>query len=149
MMTELLKLLPTIIRNSGESDEAREQAVCAAWLVAVGSQIRQISSPLKVERKTLIVAVASTTWRSQLRRMRDPLLFKLNSLLGSPVITTIEFVINPDMINPALRKPQEVSFVAPYEHQEKLREKADAIPNEALRDTFLRAAGKCLDRRNR
>ncbi len=149
MMTELLKLLPTIIRNSGESEEAREQAVFAAWLVAVGSQIRQVSNPLKLERKTLIVAVLSATWRTQLRKMRDPLLFKLNSLLGAPVITTIEFVINPDMINAALKKPQEISFIAPNEHQANLREKADAIPNPELRDAFLRAAGKCLDRRSR
>src|ERR1044072_4872047 len=126
MMTELLKLLPTIIRNSGESEEAREQAGCAAGVGAVGWQIRQISCPLKVERKPLIIAVLSNTWRPQLRRMRDPLLFKLNSLLGSPIITTIEFVINPDMINAVLKKPQEVSFIAPTEHQENLRENADA-----------------------
>jgi predicted nucleic acid-binding Zn ribbon protein len=149
MMTELLKLLPTIIRNSGESEAAREHAVFAAWLVTVGSQIRQISNPIKLERKTLIVAVLSTTWRTQLRRMRDPLLFKLNSLLGSPVITTIEFVINPDMINAALKKPQEIAFIAPKEHQANLRDQANAIPNPELRDAFLRAAGKCLDRRYR
>ena len=149
MMTELLKLLPTIIRNSGESEEAREQAVFAAWLVAVGPQIRQISNPLKLERKTLIVAVLSATWRTQLRKMRDPLLFKLNSLLGSPIITTIEFVINPDMINTSANKPQEISFIAPDVHRANLRDKAEAIPNAELRDAFLRAAGKCLDRRYR
>ncbi len=149
MMTELLKLLPIIIRNSGESEAAREQAVFAAWLVSVGTQIRQISNPIKLERKTLIVAVLSSTWRTQLRKMRDPLLFKLNSLLGSPVITTIEFVINPDMIKEALKKPQEIAFIAPNEHQADLRDQADAIPNPELREAFLRAAGKCLDRRCR
>lgn len=149
MMTELLKLLPTIIRNSGESEEVREHAVFAAWLISVGPQIRQISNPLKLERKTLIIAVLSATWRTQLRKMRDPLLFKLNSLLGSPLITTIEFVINPDMIKAALRKPQDITFIAPNEHQANLRDQAEAIPNPELREAFLRAAGKCLDRRNR
>ncbi|MEW6129238.1 MAG: DUF721 domain-containing protein [Acidobacteriota bacterium] len=149
MMTELLKLLPMILRKAGDSEEAREQAVFAAWLVSVGSQIRQISRPLKLEKKTLIIAVLSANWRAQLHKMREPLIFKLNSILGTPTLRTIEFVINPDKIVEAQKPPQEISFIAPEEHQLQLRDKAEAIPNTDLREAFLRAAGKCLDRRYR
>lgn len=148
-MTELLKLLPLIIRKAGDSEEAREQAVFAAWFVSVGPQIRQISRPIKLEKKTLIIAVLSANWRTQLHKMREPLIFKLNSILGTPTLRTIEFVINPDKISEAQSQPQEISFIAPEKHQFQLRDKADAIPNSELRDAFLRAAGKCLDRRNR
>ena len=149
-MIELLKLLPMMLRRAGDSDEAREHAVFAAWIGAVGAQLRQVSSPVKLERKTLIVAVTNPTWRAQLLRMKGQILFKLNSLLGSPVITTIEFVVNPDMIKKTPQQAsQEVRFIAPEDHAQALKDKANAIGNPGVRDAFLRAASKCLDRRLR
>src|SRR2546421_12513656 len=38
MMIDLLKLLPILLRKSGDSEEARQQAVFAAWIGAVGQQ---------------------------------------------------------------------------------------------------------------
>ena len=149
-MIELLKLLPLMLRKSGDSEEVREKAVFAAWIGAVGPQLRQVSSPLKFERKTLIVAVSTSDWQLQLRRIRGQVLFKLNSLLGSPTVTTLEFVVNPSMIR---RSPQHltqsVDFVAPETHARSLADNAHAIADPEIRDAFLRAAGKCLDRRNR
>ena len=148
-MTDLLKLLPILLRKAGDSEEAREQAVFAAWVGAVGQQLRQASSPIRLERKTLIVAVANQTWQTQLHKMRGQILFKLNSLLGVPTVTTLEFVINPAMIKQAPVASQQVDFIAPEKHAQSLRQDAEAIPNPELRDAFLRAAGKCLDRRCR
>src|SRR5689334_25031924 len=93
MMTSLLNLLPRMLRHVGDSEEVRQHAVFAAWTAAVGSQVRRVTAPLRLERKTLIVAVADQTWRSQLGRIKGQALFRLNSLLGAPVITTIEFEI--------------------------------------------------------
>jgi hypothetical protein len=149
MMTDLLKLLPILLRKAGDSEEARQQAVFAAWIGAVGVQLRQFSSPLRLERKTLIVAVTNSTWQTQLHKMRGQILFKLNSLLGVPTVTTLEFVINPDMIKQALQQPPQVNFIAPEKYEQSLRQEAEAIPNPELRDAFLRAAAKCLDRRYR
>jgi hypothetical protein len=149
MMIDLLKLLPILLRKAGDSEEARQNAVLAAWIGAVGPQLRQVSTPLRLERKTLIVAVSNATWQTQLAKMRGQILFKLNSLLGAPTVTTLEFVINPDIIMQTTRPFEQVDFVAPEKHEQKLRKDAEAIPNPELRETFLRAAGKCLDRRNR
>lgn len=149
MMIDLLKLLPVLLRKAGDSEEARQHAVLAAWIGAVGPQLRQVSSPLRLERKTLIVAVTNSTWQTQLRKMRGQILFKLNSLLGVPTVTTLEFVINPDMIRQASQQTEPVKFVAPEQHAQRLRKKAEEIANPELRDAFLRAAGKCLDRRYR
>ncbi len=149
MLTNLLRLLPQMLRHAGESDEARQQAVFAAWAAAVGEQVRQLTSPVRLERKTLIVAVRDETWRGQLKKMSGQALFRLNSLLGVPTVTAIEFVINPDLIHPTETVPHEFHFVAPDKQALPLREKADAIPDEDLRETFLRAAGKCLERRAR
>jgi predicted nucleic acid-binding Zn ribbon protein len=147
MMRDLLRLLPQLLRHAGDSEEAREQAVFAAWVAAVGSQVRKVTAPIRLERKTLIVAVPDTTWRVQLRRISGQALFKLNSLLGAPVVTTIEFVVNPDVIPEQADVIHEVTFNAPEMQALPLRSDADKIPDPEIRDVFLRAAGKCLERR--
>lgn len=147
MLTDLLMLVPQMLRHAADSDEVREQAVFAAWLVAVGGPIRKITTPVRLERKTLIVAVPDATWRAQLMSMRGQALFKLNSLLGAPLVTAIEYVVNPDLIVPDTSVSSEVKFTAPEQQALPLRAQADRIADPAIRDTFLRAAGKCLERR--
>jgi predicted nucleic acid-binding Zn ribbon protein len=149
MLTDLLMLVPQMLRHAGDSDEVREQAVFAAWLVAVGGPIRKVTAPVRLERKTLIVAVPDATWRTQLMSMRGQALFKLNSLLGAPLVTTIEYVVNPDMIVREPETPQEVKFTAPETQALPLRGQADRIADPDIRATFLRAAGKCLERRTK
>ena len=149
MLTDLLALLPRMIRQSGDSDEAREQAAFAAWVVAAGSHVRRVTRPVKLERKTLIVAVPDSMWRTQLNRMRGQFLFKLNSLLGNPLVTSLEFVIRPSLIVSDSTAPQPVKFIAPEQQALPLREQADRIADPEIRATYLRAAGKCLERRAR
>jgi predicted nucleic acid-binding Zn ribbon protein len=147
MLTDLLMLVPQMLRHAGDSDELREQAVFAAWLVAVGGPIRKVTAPVRLERKTLIVAVPDATWRTQLMSMRGQALFKLNSLLGAPLVTAIEYVVNPDLIARETEIPREVKFTAPEKQALPLRGQADRIADPDIRATFLRAAGKCLERR--
>ena len=147
MLTDLLMLVPQMLLRASDSDEAREQAVFAAWLVIVGGPVRKVTAPIRLERKTLIVAVPDSTWRTQLMSMRGQGLFKLNSLLGSPVVTTIEYVVNPTLIGPEREASDEVKFVAPERQVAGLREQADQIPDPEIRRVFLSAAGKCLERR--
>jgi len=146
MLTDVLKLVPQMLRRAGDSDETREQAVFAAWLVAVGGPIRKVTAPIRLERKTLIVAVPDANWRDQLKSMQGQVLFKLNSLLGAPLITRIEYVVNPDLIIREDEAPHEVTFTAPEKQAAGLREDADQIPDPEIREAFLRAAGKCLER---
>jgi predicted nucleic acid-binding Zn ribbon protein len=146
MLTDLLMLIPQMLRHAGDSDEAREQAVFAAWLVAVGGPVRKVTAPVRLERKTLIVAVPDAIWRTQLTGMRGQALFKLNSLLGAPLVTAIEYIINPDLIVRESQPPKEVKFTAPEKQALPLREHADRISDSGIRETFLRAAGKCLER---
>ena len=147
MLTNLLKLLPQLLRHAGDSEEAREQAVFAAWAAAVGSQVRKATTPIKLERKTLIVAVADETWRGQMKRISGQALFRVNSLLGAPTVTTIEYVINPDVILRDHTPPSSITFIAPDKQAIPLRKDADRIPDPDIREAFLRAAGKCLERR--
>src|SRR5262249_39306406 len=147
MMTDLLRLLPKMLRQVGNTDELRQQAVFAAWSAAVGSQVRHVTTPLRLEKKTLIVAVQSSTWRTQLIRISGQALFKINSILGAPTITAIDFIVNPALIATTDTAPREVAFTAPDLQALPLRAKAQEIPDPDIRDAFLRAAGKCLERR--
>ena len=147
MMTDLLRLLPKMLRQVGNSEEVRQQAVFAAWVAAVGTQVRHVTAPVRLEKKTLIVAVLSPTWRTQLTRISGQALFKVNSILGAPTITAIEFVVNPDLIATAETPARAFSFRAPEIQALPLRAKAQEIPDPEIRDAFLRAAGKCLERR--
>lgn len=146
-MENLLTLLPRLFRKVGDSDDAREQAVVAAWAVAVGPQVRKLTAAMRLERKTLIVATLDETWRAQLKGMRGQVLFKVNSLLGAPLVTAIEFVVNQRAVRAAHTAPPEMRPRSPTDEALPLVEKAAAIPEPLLRDAFLRAAGKCLARR--
>jgi len=147
MLTDLLTLVPPMLLRASDSDEAREQAVFAAWVVVVGGPIRKFTAPIRLERKTLLVAVPDATWRAQLMSMRGQALFKLNSLLGTPVVTTIEYVVNPALITYEQERSEEVKFIAPEKQLAGLREQADQIPDPEIRRVFLSVAGKCLERR--
>lgn len=147
MMTSLLRVLPQLLRRVGDSEEAREQAVFAAWVAAVGAPVRKVTAPIRLERKTLVVAVLDATWQAQLKRIKGQALFKLNSLLGAPTVTAIDFVVNPSLVIPVSAAPAEHVFTAPEEFATPLREDAERIPDPDIRDLFLRAAGKCLERR--
>jgi predicted nucleic acid-binding Zn ribbon protein len=147
MLTDLLMLVPQMLLRASDSDEGREQAVFAAWVVVVGGPIRRVTAPVRLERKTLIVAVPDSTWRAQLMSMRGQALFKLNSLLGSPVVTAIEYVVNPALIISEQEPSEEVTFIAPERQVAGLREQADQIPDPEIRRVFLSVAGKCLERR--
>jgi predicted nucleic acid-binding Zn ribbon protein len=146
-MTQLLMLIPKMLRRVDDSDRAREQAVFASWFVAVGSHIRRVTNPVKLERKTLIVAVSDANWRIQLKSISGELLFKLNSMLGAPLVTSIDYIVNAALIPAEIDSPRAIEFVSPERQAEPLREAAGTISNQEVRDAFLRAAGKCLERR--
>ena len=55
-MNSLLKMLPAMIRLSGDNEEVREQAVFAAWKAVTNYQLAQTCAPFRLYRKTLVVA---------------------------------------------------------------------------------------------
>ena len=145
-MNDLIKILPKVLLNAGFGDDAKEQAAFAAWAAAAGRHVSNITAPIRLEKKTLVVAVMDETWRSQLRGISAQLLFKVNALLGSPTISRLEMIVNEGAVRSAHKEAPTVDFLAPDQHAASLAVLADSIPLPPLRSAFLRAAGKCLDR---
>src|SRR5687768_6988622 len=94
-MNQLIKSLPTILRAAGDSEEVAEAAAIAAWKHAAGDGLKDHAVPVKLENRTLTVAVADTIWQKQLNLMRGQLQFRVNTILGQPLVSAIDFVIDP------------------------------------------------------
>jgi hypothetical protein len=147
-MQSLLKMLPSMIRLSGDNEEVREQAVFAAWRAVTGAQIAHACAPFRLYRKSLIVAALDQTWKTQMERVSHGIVFRLNSMLGAPLVTYIEFRVDRRHVERSRHaEPHEFDFRHTHELEEELRPAADRIKDDALREVFLRAAARCLERR--
>ncbi|MBP6823071.1 MAG: DUF721 domain-containing protein [Acidobacteria bacterium] len=147
-MESLLKLLPTMIRLSGDNEEVREQAVFAAWRVAAGKGVASGSVPFRLYEKQLVVAVLDQFWKKQLESLSSHYLFRINSLLGAPMVSFIEFRLDRDFVLKARgHEARGYEFHHTEELTEELKESAQEIKDPELRETFLRAAAKSLERK--
>lgn len=97
-MEALIKALPAVLRASGNAPEVAEAAAIAAWRHCAGEGLKDRAVPFALHDRTLRVAVADLIWQKQLHAMRSQMLFRINSLLGQPVVGTIEFVIDPEKL---------------------------------------------------
>jgi hypothetical protein len=70
-----------------------EELARAAWLATVGKRIAAKASPKGLVRGSLIVEVEDAIWQKQLFHLRYDILAKLTSVIGSGVVTGLEFRI--------------------------------------------------------
>jgi hypothetical protein len=145
-MNQLIKSLPTVLRAASDSAEVAEAAAIAAWKHAAGDGLKEHAVPLKLENRTLIVAVADPIWKKQLTSMRGQMLFRVNSILGQPLVSALDFVVDPKLVKPRVEQPaQEESLdnEVPLE----LWSAANAIHDKELRKSFLKTALVSLKRK--
>lgn len=149
-MDNLIKSLPAILAVSGPSDEVVEAACIAAWKHAVGDALSDRARPVQLRNKTLEVVVEDNIWQKQLRPMGDQFLFRLNSILGQPLVQSIEFRVDFESFkklgerNDELQKEkrQANNAAIPIE----LLSAAAGIEDPGLRRAFLGAAVSCVNR---
>jgi hypothetical protein len=145
-MNRLIETLPAILRASGAFDEVAEAACFAAWKHAVGEGLSSNAVPVELRNQTLVVAVADNLWQKQLEQMRGQLLFRLNAVLGQPLIKLIELRIDPKTVE--REQARQIHRTAPVEHQvpAELLAAAARIEDVDLRRAFLGAATSCVNR---
>ena len=78
--------------------------------------------------------------------MRGQLLFRVNSILGQPIVGAIEFVIDPRLFAPPVQQPPKEE---PLENEVPLElwSAANAIKDKELRRSFLKTATLSLKRK--
>jgi len=96
-MEGLIKALPAVLRASGNAPEVIEAAAIAAWKHAAGENLKAHAVPVSFQDRTLRVAVADAIWKRQLHAVRGQMLFRVNSLLGQPLVGAIEFIIDSQL----------------------------------------------------
>ncbi|MDQ3173689.1 MAG: DUF721 domain-containing protein [Acidobacteriota bacterium] len=151
-MDNLIKTLPRILQAAGDSPEVAEAACMAAWKHAAGDGLRDHAVPLGLRRKSLVVGVADTTWQKQLQSLSGQLLFRLNSILGQPLVTFVDFRVDPKGVANA-RAPQYENRTSreldPATVSVELVTAAAEIKDKDLRRAFLGAAMSCINRLDR
>jgi len=138
-MNQLIKSLPGVLRAAGDSTEVAEAAAIAAWKHAAGNGLKEHAVPLKLEDRTLTIAVADAIWQKQLHSMRGQLLFRVNSILGKPLVGALDFVIDTKLAKRTVEQhvPEEpLDNEVPLE----LWSAASAIEDKELRKKFLKTA---------
>jgi hypothetical protein len=146
-MNQLIKSLPGVLRAAGNAEEVAQAAAIAAWKHAAGDGLKEHAVPLKLENRTLTVAVADVIWQKQLHAMRGQMLFRVNSILGQPVVSTIEFVVDPKLAKARVEAPKPPEQVLDNEVPLELWSAANAIHDKELRQSFLRTAMTALKRK--
>jgi hypothetical protein len=144
-MIDLTRLLPKLLRANGGNPEL---AAKLAWSRAAGSGLRSSAIPIRLEARTLIVAVGDALWQRQLEHMSAELVYRMNNLLGQSVVDALAFRIDPAVVSaaqansPAAGEPHKPA-PAPTE----LLFAAGSISDQDLRARFIRAAENCIARR--
>ncbi len=139
-MNQLIKSLPGVLRAAGDSTEVAEAAALAAWKHAAGDGLKEHAVPLKLENRTLTIAVADAIWQKQLNSMRGQLLFRVNTLLGKPLVSALDFVVDPKLAKPSAEQPAQRDELLDNEVPLELWSAANAIQDKELRKKFLKTA---------
>jgi hypothetical protein len=146
-MNQLIKSLPSVLRAAGNAEEVAQAAAIAAWKHAAGEGLKDHAVPVKLENRTLTVAVADGIWQRQLHAMRGQMMFRINSILGQPIVSTIEFVVDPKIVKPRAEATKQPEQPLDNEVPLELWSAANAIHDKELRKSFLKTAMAALKRK--
>ena len=139
-MNQLIKSLPGVLRAAGDSAEVAAAAAIAAWRHAAGDGLKEHAVPLKLENRTLTIAVADAIWQKQLHSMRGQLLFRVNSILGQPLVSALDFVVDSKLVKPPAEPVAQREEMVDNEVPLELGSAANAIQDKDLRKKFLTTA---------
>ncbi len=145
-MEQLIEVLPAILQAGGHSAEVVEAAAIAAWNHVTGDPLRRQAVATTLNGKTLVITVSDAIWQKQLESMRGQLLFRLNSILGQPLVNRLEFCIEDTSFEraPAAAAKKSTKETTENEVSLELWSAANAIQDKQLRKAFLSAAATSL-----
>lgn len=146
-MNSLARLLPALVKGAEDSPLAREFAVFAAWNSAAGAGVRRVCAPVRYDGTIFVVCTVDQNWRTQLERLASQYIFRINSLLGAPMVRRINFTVDAAAVA-AYNTPTGTPIKTgdPEKCARELSADAEVIEDPELRDLFLRAASKCMAR---
>lgn len=85
--------LPAVLKEIGLAEKVAAYQAVAQWLEIVGPAIARHASAVGVEEKTLVIAVDSTAWMTQLFYLKNEILKKVGEHIGPGLVTEIRLVL--------------------------------------------------------
>jgi len=146
-MNQLIKSLPQVLKAAGSSAEVAEAAAIAAWKHAAGDGLKEHAVAFKLENRTLTIAVADPIWQKQLTSMRGQLLYRVNTILGQPLVSAFNFVIDRERAKPRVEHAKHEAEILDNEVPLELWSAANTIHDKELRKNFLKTALLSLKRK--
>jgi predicted nucleic acid-binding Zn ribbon protein len=114
-----------------------DQLAFAAWPAAVGKRIAAHACPKALVRGSLVVETDDAIWQKQLFHLRYDILAKLSEVLGSGIITDLEF----RMAGAAPRRPPQSA----ESHSNSVSpDDADSIQDPVMRILYKQSRTRAL-----
>jgi hypothetical protein len=133
----------------GASPERALVLMRAAWPVAVGPELARRTEVVALDGSVLRVRVPDATWQRGLARMRGEIVRRLREIAGGAAPRSLGFVLGP-LSGP---QPSEAASAAPpvppsppAPAPAQVRAAAETIVDPELRESFLAAAARYLER---
>ncbi len=137
----------------GSSPERTLLLMRAAWPVAVGPELARRTEVVALDGNVLRVRVPDATWQRGLARMRGDIMQRLREIAGAAAPRSLGFVHGPVATSQAgeapLRPRAQAEAGAPVLSRPapaQVLAAAQAIPDAQLRERFLAAAARYLER---
>ena len=148
-MDAFFRTLPGVFEAIDASPEVKEAFVYAAWKRVAGAQLADRTALSSLKEKRLVIAVADKTWQRNLESLAPQLLFRLNAMLGRPLIEFIEFRIDATAVEAGnVKSDKTEARHDSTELPQEVFESAAAIKDDQLRKAVLNAAANCLSRKH-
>jgi hypothetical protein len=134
-------------RLFGAAPSARFTLVHELWPTIVGPEIAQRTEVVALDERTLRVRVGDIAWMRTLHRMQREIIGRLSRRIGPLAPKRLGFVegkLSESVVKPPERSPEKAAVPPPPPH---IAAAAEAIEDPELRQLFLNAAARYLDRR--
>lgn len=87
-------VLASVLERAGLTERVAQAGVIPEWRALVGAQIAAVTEPVSLQRDgTLVVAVRSHGWMTELSAMEPELLRTLNATAARPPIARLRLVL--------------------------------------------------------
>lgn len=144
-MERIFGTIPAVLEGLGANEVATEALVFSAWRQTAGEMLSKRTVPAEFFENRLVVAVEDITWQRNLEELAPQMLFKLNRAVGERTVKFIEFRIDRAVLR-AARQASDMGKFAPEirDVPPSLKDAAETIADESLRESFLAAAAASL-----
>ena len=85
-------LIESVLSKTQVGEYMDFQTISEHFQEVVGEAVFAHVKPVGLEKRTLVLKVASSAWRSEIFLQKNAIIDKCNSLLGKPLIQAIRFV---------------------------------------------------------